>query len=128
MSKRDIETVCTLAAHLAYATFLALDDPTVSVKITRRAEDCAADAMRLQRLGRRARNNAAKRWQPPDQRGPEYDIGPYMDECARITGEVERVLSPYGLYPRDFSVGVMGVVFLTLPGDYQSLFGKGFLI
>lgn len=121
MSKRDIETVCTLAAHLALSTGVGPGNRSVALS-------AAADAMRLQRLGRRARNNAAKRWTPPDERGPEYEIGPYMDECARITGEVERLLSPYGLSPRDFSVGIAGVVFLTLPGDYQSLFGKGFLI
>lgn len=53
MSKRDIQTVCTLAAHLAIeAKVLSLKDPSRF----REASQCAADAMALQRLGRSAMN------------------------------------------------------------------------
>ena len=130
MSKRDIIAVCELAAHLAqnqrtYDTGIGEFTEYVS-----KPEKCAADAMRLQRLGRRARNNAAKRWLDPGLREtvPGYDVAPYLEECARIGGEVARVVSPYGWHARDFVVGLDGITFLCLPGDNVAVFGKGFLI
>lgn len=122
MSRRDVETVATLAAHLATT------HKSSGKYAPKSAAECASDALALQKLGARARRNAAKRWIEPDARQAPGDITPYMHECARVSREVERVLAPYGLYPRDFTVGRMGVVFLTLPGEYTSLFGKGFLI
>lgn len=123
MSRRDIETVCTLAAHLAQrdtiqGTVMAGRDPSL----------CAQDAMTLQRLGRRARNNGRKRWVPPPDRTPDYSPDEFLAECARIGGEVARVLSPYGLYPRDFVVGHDGLTILALQGDHSATFGTGFHI
>lgn len=118
MSKREIIAVTTLAAHLAFKA-----EPGWGY-----ASRCAADAMTLQRLGRRARNNGRKRWVPPPDRTPDYSPDEFLAECARIGGEVARVLSPYGLYPRDFVVGHDGLTILALQGDHSATFGTGFHI
>lgn len=132
MSKRDIQTVCELAAHLMQVGLISGMQKRAIPGLLEApgAEKCAADAMRLQRLGRRARNNARKRWLPPGLRStvPGYDVQPYLQECARIGGEVARVVSPYGWHPRDFVVGTDGITFLCLPGRNAAVFGTGFLI
>src|SRR5690348_12061723 len=103
MSGRDIETVCTLAAHLAYVTVLQLDDITVEVKVTRSAAECAQDAMTLQRLAQNIRTRAKRmyfiRW------------GTYLQNMA---DKAKRILKPYGL------VGVLsptGIVIEGLPSN-----------
>lgn len=104
MSKRDIETVCTLAAHLAQVNkpgsernglFCAWDAPR-----------CAADAMRLQQLGRSARNLLKS--DADDQRE--------MIWLQRISDQSREILLPYGLgavvdydtEPHYFIIGLPG--------------------
>lgn len=123
MSRREIVAVCELAAHLAQWPYLHRD-----IAAYQQPSQCAQDAMTLQRLGRRARNNGRKRWVPPPDRTPDYSPDEFLAECARIGGEVARVLSPYGLYPRDFVVGHDGLTILALQGDHSATFGTGFHI
>jgi hypothetical protein len=117
MSKRQILDVCTLAAHLAQSK-LEYDGSSLQT-VTYHAPDaamCAADAMRLQKLGARARRNALKRWIPPDARDTREEIQPYLDECARIDREVKAVLSPYGL--TRVMVHRDGIMIEELPGKF----------
>src|SRR5690348_8451143 len=88
MSRREIVVVCELAAHLAYATFLQLDDVTVAVKVTRTAADCASNAMALQRLGRSVWNSYQKAGQV------SYD---HEAVCIRNRAKADEILSSYGL-------------------------------
>lgn len=98
MSKRDIETVCTLAAHLAYVTAIHLDDPTWEVKITRPASECAADAMALQRLGRSAMRALDRYSDSEAGASPGAYTGRELQERWRqIEEDADEVLRPYGL-------------------------------
>lgn len=110
MSKRDIETVCTLAAHLA----LKGNDRTVEFPpYGFGAGRCAADAMTLQRLAQniRARNkalgniNTAREW-------AEY--------LEKMQPKVDAVLKPYGLHA-DYTLGdrlrILGLPGNTLGGE-----------
>ena len=87
MSKRDIIAVCELAAHLAlHSTYAALGD------VATRGPRAAADAMRLQRLGRRTRNLFKKLdavW--------AYRLELGVQEKGRIEEAGNAVLQPYGL-------------------------------
>lgn len=111
MSKRDIETVCCLAAHFALKSAVNLSGPDGPL-----APRCAADAMTLQRLGRRARRNAAKRWIHPANRNTREEIQPYLEECQRIHREAQALLHPYGL-GREVIVHRDGLTIPGLPGN-----------
>lgn len=84
MSKRDILTVCELAAHLMVAGL----PPGVTAP-HHSAPRCAADAMALQRLGARC-----KRWAVNRHIRKQYWDGL---EYRRIGAEAEKILRPYGL-------------------------------
>lgn len=99
MSRREIIVVCELAAHLAQR------GPSVYHYSPpyKTPGDCAADAMALQRLGRRAIRNSdrladleiGKRHILPGGRifGPD-DFGVEKD---RIREEAAPIVAPYGL-------------------------------
>lgn len=107
MSKRDIETVCCLAAHLAVKSQMLQGEGLVTFgPALYRAPRCAADAMALQRLGRSARNLV--------KRGTGGQRA--MDWVQRIVNDGNTVLKPYGLgccfdfdeAPHFFVVGLPG--------------------
>lgn len=89
MSKRDVTVLCTLAAHLqrACVSWQSEDfDPDYT------PAQCAADAMTLQRLGRRTRNLFKKLdtvW--------AYRLELGVQEKGRIEEAGNAVLRPYGL-------------------------------
>lgn len=83
MSKRDIQVVCELAAHLALKAPGRY--PLVGAY--------ASDAMALQRLGRSARNMYARL--AKDFRG--VTIHNALAQTERIEAEGNTLLKPYGL-------------------------------
>lgn len=117
MSKHDITTVCTLAAHLMQHAdhFGHSLDPVTNGEIKRRGYSdwmpwhAALHAMELQRLGRSARNNA-KRYQ---------DLATSIRHDAqviRIQTQAKEILSPYGLQACVYDTGVH--VLGLIDGDY----------
>ena len=93
MSKREIIAVTTLAAHLAQR--MTNEPPGYFVDhCSPKPEQCAADAMRLQRLGRSARNNDLR-----CQRGT-VKLQAIEQQDRRIQENARRILEPYGLSPR----------------------------
>lgn len=124
MSKRDIQTVCTLAAHLAQRQEHIVTGIMEYEDYIKKPAECAADAMTLQRLGRRARNNEVKRcnvpgyyWEDAGDSRPSKDCK-YQAEFTRIALRVRELLKPYGLRaslggdPRGCCLHVLG-----LPGN-----------
>lgn len=94
MSKHDITQVCTLAAHLATKHALNFTFDTNSGELTHEswAVRAAADAMKLQRLGRRTRNLFKKLegvW------AFRLELG--VLEKGRIEEAGNTLLNPYGL-------------------------------
>ena len=88
MSKRDIITVCTLAAHLAQRKRASLPDPEPGEIWEEKLPParCAADAMKLQRLAQNLRGRCVRAGRT------KWDV--YLDNmCAKIGA----VLKPYGL-------------------------------
>lgn len=88
MSKADITNVATLAAHLAQLDAYKQEDPVTAGFIACRlpAGRCAADAMKLQRLGRRTR----RMFEKPSASDAEL-------ERQRILVAGNDILKPYGL-------------------------------
>lgn len=124
MSKRDILTVCTLAAHLALRD--ALTTPGHSpVPCHDAAGNYAADAMRLQRLGRRARNNETKRCNLRDYYSEEDHGCKYNGEQARMSLLLRDILTPYGLKgyvggdPRGYCLHILGLPGNGMGGDQE---------
>lgn len=83
MSKQQIVAVCELAAHLMVSGL-----PPGIMAPHSSASRCAADAMRLQRLGRSARNAYKRQYEV------SYDI---EGACIRIRAQIDEVLKPYGM-------------------------------
>jgi|SRR5579872_4688260 len=122
MSKRDIETVCTLAAHLALRDLDNAFTAGIATGEHMNASKAAQDAMTLQRLGRSTRN-AVKRYAG---RGNEK-LARAEWAFSNIKGRAEHVLSPYGLKAtfRDDPVLGAGLVIIGLPSNGD---GEGFAI
>lgn len=123
MSKADIENVCTLAAHLAaVAINKTPNSPTLQEQTGRFGVNRARDAMKLQRLGRRAHRNAERYC---SEQGYEDR---YEPEKARIERQAAEILAPYGLTaqvtgdPRGYCLKIMGLPGNTWGGD-ESGFG-----
>lgn len=100
MSKRDILTVCMLAAHLAQRQHTVETGIGCFEEYIRQPQQCAADAMALQRLGRSARNmyarNAAWRASPlPDYH--QWGPAKAREQDKRIREQAAVILRPYGL-------------------------------
>jgi hypothetical protein len=111
MSRRDIETVCTLAAHLAlHSTYAKLGD------VATLGPRAAQDAMTLQRLSARARRCAGR------LACGVYTQQQWEDEMQRLDRAVDEVLRPYGLdgRARDHGLRIVG---LPSNGD-----GEGYAI
>lgn len=113
MSRAEILDVCTLAAHLATIT-AQRDYPTLRGAA---CVDEAADAMKLQRLGRSARN-VGKKW-----RNGLYTNDQHETAMQRLDRKVDEILTPYGLdgRARDHGLRIVGLPGNTLGGD-----GEGF--
>lgn len=131
MSKRDIQTVCELAAHLALRDALSTPghSPTPCHIV---APMYASDAMRLQKLGARARRMYAKNADWRSRGVPNYrGWGPAQarEEDKRITEELLKVLNPYGLHATlvdgyseredSLCLFILGLPGNTLSGDQE---------
>ena len=96
MSRRDIETVCTLAAHLAQRTVTPERDELGHEfgGFSATPQEAAEDAMYLQRLGRRAMRalNRAGTWKDGKV---IYTEGQCLEEFGRIEAQAAEVLDRY---------------------------------
>ena len=116
MSKADIENVTQLTAHLAMHPHTPGNYPN--------AGKASADAMRLQRLGRRANRNAERYCTITDYE-PAYNA-----ECARILKAAAEILDKYDLVPklsgdpRGYCLKIKGLPGNTWGGD-EAGFGIG---
>lgn len=110
MSRREVETVATLAAHLAQRENCHRCTLTELIRGPFDAPQCAADALALQRLGRNIRAKA--------QHIERLRWGTYLMNMA---GKAEKVLKPYGL------VGVLSPQGIAIEGVKDSA-GQDFSI
>lgn len=125
MSKQQIMDVCTLAAHLAQRQPLRvnLGELPATALFDFSGNRCASDAMRLQKLGRRARNNETKRCNVPDYYSEENHGCKYNGEQARMSALLREILAPYRLKgsvggdPRGYCLHILGLPGNTLGGD-----------
>lgn len=116
MSKRDIQGVATLAAHLAQRQQQVETGIGCYEEYIRKPAECAADAMKLQRIGRSARNLVRKA--DGTERTRRW--------AQKIVDDGNTVCKPYGLgvvfdyeqAPHFFVVG--------LPGNTARGDGDGF--
>lgn len=121
MSKADIENVTALAAHLSltWATRHYFQRPKFMS-----ASTAAQDAMKLQRLGRRATRNAERYCNITDYE-PRYN-----QECTRILKAAAEILDTYDLVPklsgdpRGYCLKIKGLPGNTWGGD-EAGFGIG---
>lgn len=95
MSKREIQNLCTLAAHLARHQAMVLIEGETRVIPIRPHEGllcqrAAFDAMALQRLGRRTRNMFKKL-------SMNYRIEWAVHQKGLIQEAADKILKPYGL-------------------------------
>lgn len=111
MSKRDIETVCTLAAHLALKDAETVSPHTDLSSPRANAGIYAQDAMTLQRLARNIRNKAK-----------HIESVPWGTYLRVMCDKGEAVLKPYGLVG-EFSKDGITIIGLPSNGD-----GDGFAI
>lgn len=98
MSKREIQVVCELAAHLALKAAVNLSGPDGPL-----APRCAADAMRLQRLAQNVRHKAK-----------DIQRMAWIIYLRGMTEKAEAVLKPYGLVG---ALSKRGIVIEGLPGN-----------
>lgn len=113
MSRADILTVCTLAAHLAVRGEGVMDKPP----------QAAVDALALQRLGRRTNRMFAFAKAEKDYYGTKLEA--MVQEKGRIEAAGEAILKPYGLRCRVFGAErPPGFYILELPSNVDH--GDGF--
>lgn len=121
MSKHDITTVCTLAAHLALRSPADHrpdpDFPGGTNRYPFPADRIAVDAMKLQRLGRQAFTNAIHRCN-----GTKDEVK-CIAANMRYLAQATEILKPYGLKakvggePRGCCLHILGLRGHTMGGD-----------
>lgn len=128
MSKRDITAVCTLAAHLAQC--LEFSDAPEHAGETiggdyRDAARVAADAMKLQRLGKSAMKALDK---AHTLKKPRYTQEQLDNHWQQIGEKAREVLTPYGLKAecRDEPFTPECLYIIGLPANQTD--GEGFAI
>lgn len=118
MSKQDIINLTSLAAHLsAIEMLMTREAPDEYMSRRFPAHHIAADAMKLQRLGRSASNNATRLCNIPNYQ-ERHDIN-----AGRIHAQATEILKKYDLKctvegdPRGFCLFIQGLPGNTLGGD-----------